>query len=309
MYFLGGTSLASDNIEVSTSVDKNEITVGDIIEYNVTVKFDKDFKLDFPEKGLNLGEFELLDFSKSESEAEGLVVRNYIYKISIYNTGDFELPFVEFQYIDRDGKEKIKKTEKPCKIKVKSILPEDANDIRDIKSPREFINPFPYSLVFIIILLVIIILLFIFIGLRIYFTINKRKEIISPLLSPEVEAYKALDELVSSDLLNNGEIKEFYIRLSDIIRRYVERRFNIMTFEKTTEEIMAQIERREEERIIIDSLNTLLMDFDLVKFAKFIPSMNECSGHVLKCRNFVEKTTPEEKPLEEVLSSKETGGN
>ncbi|MEQ8172995.1 MAG: BatD family protein [Candidatus Eremiobacterota bacterium] len=301
MYITLLTSVAS-GVDIAVKVDKQEITAGDVIEYTLTVKSDKSIKPAFPEKGLNVAPFELLDFSKTESEENGMIIRNYIYKISIYETGDFELAPVIFKYVI-NGKEESKSTEKAIKIKVKSVLPADANDIKPIKAPQEFKTPVPYrflytaGLIMLILFLLIVISYFLY---RKYVMKKSRKEEALPLLPPEEEAHKSIDELIKLNLLHEGKIKDFYITLSDIVRRYVERRFVIMTFEKTTDEIIHQM--RQKDIRYVNNLKVLLSDFDLVKFAKLIPSNAECNGHVLKSRNFIDETTIKK---EEVSYSKE----
>jgi hypothetical protein len=292
----------ASSVDINVTVDKQEITAGDVIEYNLTVKSDKSVKPAFPEKGLNVAPFELLDFSKSESEEEGMIVRNYKYKISIYETGDFELLPVVFKYII-NGKEESKKTEKAIKIKVKSVLPADANDIKPIKAPQEFKTPVPYRFLYMVALIIMALLILTLLSYFLYrkYFLKKPCEAQSlPLLLPDEEAHKSLDELLKLNLLHEGKIKDFYITLSDIIRRYVERRFNIMTFEKTTDEIIHQM--RQKDGACVNKLKDLLSDCDLVKFAKLIPSNAECNGHVLKSRNFIDETTSKEDSKEEVSS-------
>ena len=123
----------ASEIDFTAGVDKNSISVGDVIKYTLTVKADKDVEFDFSEQGLNLGDFELLNFSTSDKkEEDGKVEVNYICDISIYNTGEYELPPVELKYKDK-GEVKTKSTEGAIKITVETILPEDANEIKDIK--------------------------------------------------------------------------------------------------------------------------------------------------------------------------------
>jgi len=291
----------NNNIQILTEVDKNVITVGDIIHYNVIVKYNKDIKPYFSSQWLNLDKFELLDSAKSENEENGMTVDKFLFKISIYKTGDFEIPPPVFKYAGKDGKEETVKAEKPIKITVKSVLAKDGGDIKPLKPQREFNTPFPFKMVIIVFLSIIIIMLLIFISRYIYGRYKGKNIAVEkpvPLLPPEDEASKALDELEKSDFLNKGEIKEFYIVLSDIARRYMERRFYIMTFEKTTDEIIDQLVRKNILKTSVRNVNNLLVEFDLVKFAKMIPSVSEARGHILKTRNFVEETT-EKKSQEE----------
>lgn len=308
LILLSSIAIASE-MEITAKADKNTIHVGDIIEYSVIIKKDKNEKEDFFDpKKIDLKEFQILDYSRDEKDLKDQVIVEYKYKISLYKTGDFEIPSLELKYKDKEGKEKTITTGGPIKIKAESILPSDAKDIKDIKGPAQFKTPFPYKMLFMVMGLIVlfIILAFLFRWLyRKYFLRLSDKAEEKPLLPPEEEAYKALDELSSSGLLNEGKVKEFYIKLADILRRYLERRFIIMTFEKTTEEIMAQMTRKLEDRETTGNLNKLLDDFDLVKFAKLKPALSEGKGHILKSRSFVQVTAHREKEKEEISSSKE----
>jgi hypothetical protein len=58
--------------------------------------------------------------------------------------------------------------------------------------------------------------------------IRKRKkgEIIPSRLAPGI-AYEALEELGRKDLIKNGKTRDYYIELSDIIRHYLQKRFDL----------------------------------------------------------------------------------
>ncbi|MFN3967110.1 MAG: hypothetical protein ACK4JE_05385, partial [Endomicrobiia bacterium] len=95
------------------------------------------------------------------------------------------------------------------------------NDIRDIKP----IWAPPASVFF------FILLLFIFACITYYFFFRKKKQILYqaevqiPEISPQEKAYKRLEELLALDLIKQGKIKEFYIELSDIIRRFIQEKY------------------------------------------------------------------------------------
>ena len=306
---MSGTIFAAPP-EITANIDKDLINVGDIIEYKISVKSEKNQGEILPSENNIPEDFEVLDFSETQKDLDKEIIVNYIYKISIYSTGEFELPPVELTYKYTDGNEEVLSTGKSLPIKVESILPEDAKDIKDIKSPVAFKNPFPYWLL-LIILASILVLIILFYTLRWiyrkYFQKSEAEEIQVPLLPPDKEAYKALEELASSDLFEEGKIKEYYIQLADILRRYLERGFIILTFEKTSDEILYQIKSKLEDKNLVKSLSTLLGEFDLVKFAKLKPSISEGRGHILKTRNFIESTAhqEEDKPSTKEKEEKE----
>ena len=95
--------------------------------------------------------------------------------------------------------------------------------------------------------------------------------------SPLETALAALEQLEKDDLVSKGELKEYYGRVSSILREYVEGRYGLQAPERTTEEFMEDL-RRDSGTLTKDQkslLEKFLMHCDLVKFAKFEPSADE----------------------------------
>ena len=91
------------------------------------------------------------------------------------------------------------------------------------------------------------------------------------------------------------EIKLFHLRISDILRRYIENRFGVRAPEQTTEEFLTAASGiRLHEKAILGNNRPLLADFlthcDLVKFARHEPTRDECEKTVSLCREFIEQT-------------------
>lgn len=86
-------------------------------------------------------------------------------------------------------------------------------------------------------------------------------------------ALESIDALRNDTALLNEDPVQFHHRISEILRVWVQGRFNIRAPEMTTEEILAEIAPR---RLAlggwIEEIHTILADSDLVKFAKFTPS-------------------------------------
>jgi hypothetical protein len=104
-------------------------------------------------------------------------------------------------------------------------------------------------------------------------------------------ALKALRELYASNLLEKQEYKEFFSRLSEIIRAYLEGRYYIQALEQTTGEILRDLpdEVKQDDRLF-EWLKDSLTVSDLVKFAKYIPSQEEIDRVKQEAVDFVEKT-------------------
>jgi hypothetical protein len=113
-------------------------------------------------------------------------------------------------------------------------------------------------------------------------------------------AYQRLRELVAQDLVAQGMIKEFYERISNILRHYIEDRFDLRAPERTTEEFLFELgsssalEGADKER-----LREFMTHCDLVKFAKFQPEAAQIQRTFDLVKEFIEKTRSDLKVIEQ----------
>lgn len=133
-------------------------------------------------------------------------------------------------------------------------------------------------------------------------------------LPPHVAAIMALDKLKVERPWIAGRNKEFYTRLSDILRQYIERRFQVNAPEMTTSDILALFHRDKETQSVYQNLKQILQLSDLVKFAKLIPLENEHDLSMMNAYLFVNQTKQEDVPeadaqLEEPSDKEETGND
>lgn len=111
-------------------------------------------------------------------------------------------------------------------------------------------------------------------------------------LPPYQEAVKALKELKSQQLWQKGEDDEYFTRLTDILRRYILRRFGVAAPEMTSTQFLEEASRNEKLAPYKASLEELLRIADFVKFAnaKSLPDENEKA--FAEASRFVETTKP-----------------
>ena len=67
LFFLTIISAFAVETSISMSVDRSEITIGDRVKYDVTVKYPADCNVITPSLGSNLGMFEIQDFHAAAS--------------------------------------------------------------------------------------------------------------------------------------------------------------------------------------------------------------------------------------------------
>jgi len=117
-----------------------------------------------------------------------------------------------------------------------------------------------------------------------------------PKLPPHIEALNGLNKVKDEKMWQQGRMKEYYTELTDVIRVYIERVFEINAMEMTSEEILDTLRyMRREKKETYEKLQNILRTSDLVKFAKWQPLPDESEKSLKDAFVFVEKTKPEEK--------------
>jgi len=160
--------------------------------------------------------------------------------------------------------------------------------LRDVKAPVYF----PSNNLFLITGILILLAGGIFALIRF---LGAKKEVveeapIDPRMAWEI-AYDQFDELEKSSLLEEGQFKLYYSQLSGIIRQYFENQFKVRAPEMTTEEFLWSLERSH--HLTADQNDTLkqfLDSCDIVKFAKFVPRMEEGKESFQLAKKLVEET-------------------
>lgn len=164
------------------------------------------------------------------------------------------------------------------------------NDIKPIKQA-----PFVWTdFLWILWLILGISLLLALIGIIIYLIIKKKKKgyVFKPpvVLPAHVRAVNELDKLKSEKIWLQGREKEFYSRLTDILRRYIYEREGINAMEMTSGEILNKIRQISEVDSVYDNLKQILSTADMVKFAKYKPYPDENDLSMVNAYFFVNQT-------------------
>ncbi|MBO7300542.1 MAG: hypothetical protein J6U53_03940, partial [Tidjanibacter sp.] len=138
-------------------------------------------------------------------------------------------------------------------------------------------------------------------------------ESVKPKEPAHIVAIRSLETLSNQKLWQNGRIKEYYSRLTEILREYLEGRFGVMAMEMTTEEIVVAMKGVAITKKQMTSLSDLLTESDLVKFAKHTPAVEYHEEAYHTVYYFVEESkevaeevvNPEEQELVSVTIAEE----
>ena len=281
-------------IQVKAEVDKSVITIGDRLHYILTIEHDQNLFIQQPGPGANLGMFEIKDYTIHDPiELQGMIVKKFDYEISVFDTGRFIIPPfpVAFAESDTSRDYQIIQSE-PLEIFVKSVLTAEDREIKDIKPPQNIPINYRKWLQFSI----LVILIFALIGVLIYwFKFRKkglgffRKETIRPAHDLALEELWALKDKWR-EMFSQGEHKQLFTKLSEILRRYFENRYFIKALEETTAEISNSLDGVNIETEVKNSALSTLAFSDLVKFAKYIPAEAEVENQFREVENFIHQT-------------------
>jgi hypothetical protein len=164
------------------------------------------------------------------------------------------------------------------------------NDIKDVKPPLNM--PDLWWLLWLVLGLIAV-------AAGIYFFLRYKNAPRSPVVLqvPELpaweKAYQQLEALRQENLLDKGFFNEFFTRVSDIARLYMENRFNIHAPHMTTEEFLYYLgitgHLNEAQKM---ALKEFLNSCDMVKFAKYAPTIVEAQKNFDCARELIDETKP-----------------
>src|SRR5512136_1635626 len=87
-----GFSAETAPVSVASKVDRSKITIGDLIQYMVTVTHGEKVRIEMPGPGANLGGFEIRNYKIEEPrKQDGQIVSSAVFTISTFLTGEFEI--------------------------------------------------------------------------------------------------------------------------------------------------------------------------------------------------------------------------
>ena len=267
------------------TLDRSALTTAESALLRLAVQADEGVAVAFPDSGDGFGEFAV---ERDEEVSERLLdggrverVREYV--LQPFLPGEYELPPLT---VTLNGSDSI--SSEALTIPVESVLqdPETA-DLLDIAEPLDIPAPWWWWALGTLLLAVAAVA-----GL--WWWKRRKDKLSAPRVVPPHEiALTALDALLSEGLLAGGAVELFYLRLSDIVRRYIEDQFSLRAPEQTTEEFLVAMSsgphiRRDHQTLLRDFLHRA----DMVKFAKFVPAAEETGGAVEAARQFIEQSVP-----------------
>ena len=269
-----------------------QTTIGEPIKYSLYVNHSDSNLIQFPQWNFDnsIELRSLLTKLKNNSTIAEL-------EIVFWDTGSIAIPELNLNILNKDSLLLYSMASEEIVIDILSIkeknpdLIDISNDILPIKEPvpvnlkRSFTRLLQFILLFFILLSIILL-----------WKKRLKTSKIEDLQPFKTEnsisiAKKKLEDLKSSDLAKKSHKKDFYIKLSFIIREYIENSFFIRTLEMTTDELEQNRSIFPFDERLIDNLIKILSMSDLVKYAKYDNSRDKCLLELEDAIDFVDKSS------------------
>ena len=289
-YLSSLSSLAQ--VKVESSLSSVEMLVGQQVELSVSATTDENASVVFPKEALLPEGIEVLGFVEVPDEkVDGGQVRhrrNYVLT-SFQDTLYYLPPFT----VKVDGKDY---TANQLALKVLTV-DVDTTNYEQYFGPKDVQdNPFDWELddwalpfwLSVLLLVLLAVLYYLYIRLRDNKPVIAHIRIVKRLL-PHQKAMKAIEEIKADKMVTSEDPKEYYTRLTDTLRKYIEERYGFNAMEMTSSEIIDQLMKNADQESLAE-LRQLFLTADLVKFAKYSTLINENDANLVSAVDFINKT-------------------
>ena len=166
-------------------------------------------------------------------------------------------------------------------------------------------NPFRWSDWSLSFWLSILMLVLLALAYYLYLRLRDNKPIIARIkivkrLLPHQKAMKEIEQIKADKMVSSENQKEYYTKLTDTLRKYIEERYGFSAMEMTSTEIIERLMASDDQQSLSE-LRQLFMTADLVKFAKYSTMINENDANLVNAIDFINQTKLENQPTEETV--------
>jgi hypothetical protein len=288
---------------LSTSFDRDSIMIGEQVQWTLKATIDRSIDAFFPViDSITDGRIELLKNNRLDTlqTSSNNITVQHTYVITSFDEGVYTLPEIPLLLRHRDGKldtayfERLSLLVKTVPIDTTSFEPYDIK--MPITYPITFMEVLPWAASGLAVLVLIALVIYIIIRRRQHKPIFFKPK---PKEPPHVIALRELDKIKAEKLWQSNKVKQYYTRVTDVLRTYMEERYKMQAMEQTSEEILQALKSIQLPDELMDKLRELLSVSDLVKFAKYQPMTDDNEKALDTAHEFVDQTKEETKPEEE----------
>ena len=290
-------------VSVEAKIDSLEMVIGQQTDVTVTVTAKEGDQVEFPNfkplqqiiPGVEIVESGPMTTS-GKSDGSCLFQRNYT-----LTSFDGKLYYLPPFAVKVNGKEYKSKS---LALKVLEIEV-DTTNVDKFFGPKDVQdNPFSWQAWSVIFWLSLIMLAMISITYYLYLRLRDNKPIVAKIriikrLLPHQKAMKEIEAIKADKMVMSENQKEYYTKLTDTLRKYIEERYGFRAMEMTSSEIIDRLTETQDSQAL-DELRLLFNTADLVKFAKYSTLINENDMNLVNAIEFINKTKVENQ-VEEIV--------
>jgi hypothetical protein len=318
-------------VKLTAAVKPAKARLSDDPVLTLTIDAERGVEIDKPPFGEDLGGFKIVDSREPLAKTrEGCEIHERILTLEPTVTGKLSIDPISVTFRDNrpgaDGKPQTVAT-KPLTVEVVSAYAKETPSLADLRASADplalawFIPVWCWAIIAAAVLLLVI-------GLALWRRRKREKAALAVVLSPEDLARLELKKLVASGWMET-DVKLYFVELTAIVRRYIERTTDIHAPEQTTEEFLREMKQVGKwgataglssgaeppngpntagqagsgPRFSLAALGDFLESADLVKFAAFRPRREDIEESFHRAEVFLglrlrEPTaTPQEAPV------------
>lgn len=280
---------SAEGVRARWTLPSSVVQVGDAIPFRLTVYAPEGVAIEFPEIGSTSGPFDIRGLERQSRASGNNREWTLSFTASTFDSGSQQLPPFQLAWTDSAGEPHTLEVG-ACSLEIVSLAGDaEPASFKDIKGPLDIdrggVPPWVTAVAVGALVLLLLLPL-------IWLIRKRRAAALERSLSADAWALRELTLLERDDLVGKCEYHAYWVRLSGIIRQYVERRFQIAAPEKTTQEFLAAAREHpevgaEHRHVLTDFLRAA----DMVKFAALRPADEECRRGLFAARDFVRDTT------------------
>lgn len=303
--------IQAQQIKATARLDSTNILLGDQLKLYLEIDYPKNATVEFPQIPDSLsGKIEVLNKSKIDTvELADKAFQKQIrwYTITSFDSGSYLIEPQWFK-ININGKIDSVPTN-GVTLNVQTMVIDTTKGLTDIKMPYSapvtLKELTPYILGIMLIAAIIFLVLY---------SIKRRKKNkpffalpVKPKEPAHVIALRELDRIKNEKIWQKEKTKQYYSEVTDVLRNYIEERFEIRAMEETTDEILNNFRFRKDllNEKSFQNLSQILTVADLVKFAKYKTLPDDDNLTLVNSYFFVNETKKEESKKPEITEKSE----
>lgn len=275
-------------------VEPGQVRIGEPFTYTLSITHapEERYELALPPE---LGAFDLLEQGRRREDSGGRSTTTFALRLSAFELGLQRLPEVPFTVSTPQGP--LRFTASPNRtVEVLSTLPEEAQgaELKDIQPPMEVGIP-SWRLLWWLLGAVVAGLL----GWALVRWLRRPRAtpvVVAPPLPLDQRTRQALKELEAQELPEQGRGREFYFRLSEVVRGYLGERYGFEALECTSTELMAAVRKLRAPGLPEEELQRFVSESDLIKYARGEASPETCRQALAFGHSLLERTWPPPPP-------------